>query len=53
MIRTWLEDYKEETTKEELSEDGILPRNDNEIQELNTKCKIVWSNFSEIISSRN
>jgi GMP synthase (glutamine-hydrolysing) len=53
MIRTWLEEYKEETTKEGLNANSILPRKDTEIQELNTKCKIVWSNFSEIISSRN
>ena len=53
MIRTWLEKYKEETTKEGLNANSILPRKEDEIQELNTKCKIVWSNFSEIISSRN
>lgn len=51
MIKTWIEEYKEETTKEGLSSDNILPRKDAEIQELNTKCKIVWSNFSKIISS--
>lgn len=53
MIRTWLEKYKEETTKEGLNANSILPRKEDEIQELNTKCKKVWSNFSEIISSRN
>ena len=53
MIRTWLEKYKEETTKEGLNANSILPRKEDEIQELNTKCKIVWYNFSEIISSRN
>ena len=53
MIRTWLEKYKEETTKEGLNANSILPRKEDEIQELNTKCKKVWSNFSEIISSRD
>ena len=53
MIRTWLEKYKKETTKEGLNANSILPRKEDEIQELNTKCKKVWSNFSEIISSRN
>jgi GMP synthase (glutamine-hydrolysing) len=53
MIRTWLEKYKEETTKEGLNAYSILPRKEDEIQELNSKCKKVWSNFSEIISSRN
>jgi GMP synthase (glutamine-hydrolysing) len=53
MIRTWLEKYKEETTKEGLNANSILPRKEDEIQELNTKCKKVWSNFSEIISSKN
>jgi hypothetical protein len=36
-----------------LSIERILPRDDDEIQDLERKCKLVWSNFSRIISRSN
>jgi GMP synthase (glutamine-hydrolysing) len=50
MIRSWIQEYKEEIDREALRPEKILPKNDHEIQELISKCKQLCSNFSEIIS---
>src|ERR671919_382215 len=49
MIREWTEEYRNEIRREGIELKKIKPRNRNEIQELNKKCKLVWSNFSDII----
>jgi GMP synthase (glutamine-hydrolysing) len=51
MIRSWLKEYNKEITKERLSTEEILPRNDDDIQKLVRRCELVWSNFSRIIYS--
>jgi GMP synthase (glutamine-hydrolysing) len=50
MIRLWLKEYKKEITEGMLRSEEILPRNDDDIQKLVNRCKLVWSNFSRIIS---
>jgi hypothetical protein len=50
MISSWIEEYKKEISDERLSIERILPRNDDEIQDLERKCELVWVNFSRIIS---
>lgn len=49
MIRVWTKEYKNEIRREGIELKEIIPRNRNEIQELNKKCNLVWSNFSDII----
>jgi GMP synthase (glutamine-hydrolysing) len=49
MIRSWLKEYKKEITGERLKIEEILPRNDDDIQKLVSRCELVWSNFSRII----
>jgi GMP synthase (glutamine-hydrolysing) len=53
MISSWIEEYKKEISDERLSIERILPRNDDEIQDLERKCELVWVNFSRIISRSN
>jgi hypothetical protein len=53
MISSWIEEYKKEISDERLSIERILPRNDDEIQNLERKCELVWVNFSRIISKSN
>jgi hypothetical protein len=53
MISSWIEEYKKEISDERLSIERILPRNDDEIQDLERKCELVWANFSRIISRSN
>ena len=50
MIRSWLKEYNKEITEEKLRTVEILPRNDNDMRKLASRCEIVWSNFSRIIS---
>jgi GMP synthase (glutamine-hydrolysing) len=49
MIKVWTEEYREEIKREGIELEKIKARNRNEIQELNKKCNLVWSNFSDII----
>jgi GMP synthase (glutamine-hydrolysing) len=50
MIRSWLREYEKEITEGRLRAEEILPRNDDDIQKLVSRCKLVWYNFSRIIS---
>jgi GMP synthase-like glutamine amidotransferase len=49
MIKVWTEEYRNEIRREGIELEKIKARNKNEIQELNKKCNLVWSNFSDII----
>lgn len=49
MIKVWTEEYRNEIRREGTELEKIIARNTNEIQELNKKCNLVWSNFSDII----
>ena len=49
MIKTWTEEYREEIKREGIELEKIIARNSEEIEELNQKCSLVWSNFSDII----
>jgi GMP synthase (glutamine-hydrolysing) len=49
MIKVWTEEYREEIRREGIELEKIAARNRDEIEELNRKCKHVWSNFSDII----
>ena len=49
MIKVWTEEYRNEIRREGIELERIIGRNRNEIQELNKKCNLVWSNFSDII----
>jgi GMP synthase (glutamine-hydrolysing) len=49
MIKVWMEEYRNEIRREGIELEKIKARNRNEIQELNKKCNLVWSNFSDII----
>lgn len=49
MIKVWTEEYRNEIRRERIELERIIARNRNEIQELNKKCNLVWSNFSDII----
>jgi GMP synthase (glutamine-hydrolysing) len=49
MIGTWMAEYKEETIKDRLELEKIIPRNSDEAEELIWRCSLVWSNFSDII----
>jgi GMP synthase (glutamine-hydrolysing) len=49
MIKVWTEEYREEIKREGIELEKIIARNSDEIEELNKKCSLVWSNFSEII----
>jgi GMP synthase (glutamine-hydrolysing) len=50
MIRSWLKEYNKEITEERLRTEEILPRSEDDIQKLVSRCELVWSNFSRIIS---
>jgi GMP synthase (glutamine-hydrolysing) len=50
MIRSWLKEYNKEITEERLRTEEILPRNEDDIQKLVSRCELVWYNFSRIIS---
>jgi GMP synthase-like glutamine amidotransferase len=49
MIKVWTEQYRDEIRREGIELEKIKSINRNEIQELNKKCNLVWSNFSDII----
>jgi GMP synthase-like glutamine amidotransferase len=49
MIKVWTEEYREEIKREGIELEKIIARNSDKIEELNKKCGLVWSNFSEII----
>ena len=49
MIKAWTEEYREEIKREGIELEKIIARNSDEIDELNKKCSLVWSNFSDII----
>ena len=49
MIKVWTEEYREEIKREGIELEKIIARNSVQIEELNKKCGLVWSNFSEII----
>jgi GMP synthase (glutamine-hydrolysing) len=49
MIKVWTEEYREEIKREGIELEKIIARNSDEIEELNKKCSLVWSNFSYII----
>jgi GMP synthase (glutamine-hydrolysing) len=49
MIKVWTEEYREEIKREGIELEKIIARNSDEIEELNKKCSLVWSNFSDII----
>jgi GMP synthase (glutamine-hydrolysing) len=49
MIKLWTEEYREEIRREGIELENITSRNSDEIEELNRKCRLVWSNFSDII----
>jgi GMP synthase (glutamine-hydrolysing) len=49
MIKLWTEEYREEIRREGIELENITSRNRDEIEELNRKCRLVWSNFSDII----
>jgi GMP synthase (glutamine-hydrolysing) len=49
MIKVWTEEYREEIEREGIELEKIIARNSDEIDELNKKCSLVWSNFSDII----
>lgn len=49
MIKVWTDEYREEIKREGIELEKIIARNSDEIEELNKKCSLVWSNFSDII----
>jgi GMP synthase (glutamine-hydrolysing) len=49
MIKAWTEEYGNEIRKEGIESEKIIARTSNEIEELNKKSSLVWSNFSDII----
>jgi GMP synthase (glutamine-hydrolysing) len=49
MIKAWTEEYANEIRKEGIESEKIIARTSNEIEELNKKSSLVWSNFSDII----
>jgi GMP synthase-like glutamine amidotransferase len=49
MIKVWTEEYREEIKREGIKLEKIISINSDEIEELNKKCSLVWSNFSDII----
>jgi GMP synthase-like glutamine amidotransferase len=49
MIKVWTDEYREEIEREGIELEKIIARNSDEIEELNKKCSLVWSNFSDII----
>jgi GMP synthase (glutamine-hydrolysing) len=49
MIKVWTEEYREEIRREGIGLEKITARNRDEIEDLNKKCRLVWSNFSDII----
>ena len=49
MIKLWTEEYREEIRRGGIELENITSRNRDEIEELNRKCRLVWSNFSDII----
>lgn len=49
MIKVWTNEYREEIEREGIELEKIIARNSDEIEELNKKCSLIWSNFSDII----
>ncbi len=53
MIQRWLQEYSEEIFKEHISPQGIKLYNESKnITDLNDACKVVYSNFSKLITKR-
>lgn len=53
MIRTWLQEYSEELSRELINpRDIILSNESRNIEELKNTCKVVYSNFSKLIDIR-
>jgi GMP synthase (glutamine-hydrolysing) len=50
MIENWLQEYREEVSKENIKPESIIPNEtDNSIDELYHICRTVYSNFSKLI----
>ena len=49
MIKLWTEEYREEIKREGIELEKIIARKSDEIEELNKKCSLIWSNLSDII----
>jgi hypothetical protein len=51
-IEKWIQAYGEEISKENIKSEHILSdRKDMDIKDLYDKCKMVYSNFSRIMTS--
>jgi GMP synthase-like glutamine amidotransferase len=51
MIERWIQEYSEEIKKEHIkSDDILLPNKAKEIIDLYDRCKVVYSNFSQMIN---
>jgi len=51
MIQKWIEDYKPEMKEEGITSEDILHDKMTEFEALANKCKVVYSNFSKIITA--
>jgi GMP synthase (glutamine-hydrolysing) len=51
MIQKWTEDYKPEMKEEGITSEDILHDKMTEFEALANKCKVVYSNFSKIITT--
>jgi GMP synthase (glutamine-hydrolysing) len=53
MIQRWLQEYSEEIFKEHINSKDITLYNERgNIADLNDACKVVYSNFSKLITKR-
>lgn len=53
MIRRWAEEYAKELECERIEPKDLLIQRDNELNELQERCKIVYANFSQMIKYRS
>ena len=53
MIQRWAEEYSQELKRERIELPELLNHKDHEIKQLFERCKVVYSNFSNMIRNRS
>jgi GMP synthase (glutamine-hydrolysing) len=53
MISRWAEEYAKELEFESIKQGNLLARKDHDFDELQERCKVVYSNFSRTIKDRS
>jgi GMP synthase-like glutamine amidotransferase len=53
MIQRWAQEYSQELKRERIEPTDLLNHKDHEFKQLFERCKVVYSNFSDMIKNRS